>query len=324
LLLVKNSNDYVHFEQTNAFLPLSHTDGDNTSVTRQIVIPVDIPRVKVVHIAELCILTADDRQPLGAVGQPIAAELKIKHTRSWDDLASEDPAKPDEDNQSLEFSYEVHANPEVWLIGRKRRGNFHERESEVHTFPIMLLPQRHGHLLLPGLEVEVFELQRPSSGGQQDPSAFASTQKQVQSEMGLPQLWGVYSGPPRSQEYDHYLGEEGLGLWSRREERIWPRCEELISPFLLTLSRWTSIYALDVPLQCAAETRGTVDHIVEDKSDGGRHRLRSSLINNVFSKPKQGHGKSILDAANLPRDFEPSPLQPPESEMVNTVAGSAF
>jgi trafficking protein particle complex subunit 10 len=86
------------------------------------------------------------------------------------------------EDEDMEFSYEIHANPEVWLIGGKRRGNFQARENEVSTFPIMLLPQRHGHLLPPGLDIKAFELQTSASGFQGE-SPTPPPRKQVQSEL---------------------------------------------------------------------------------------------------------------------------------------------
>jgi len=180
-------------QQSNAVIPLPDAS-DNSRLNRRIIIPVDIPQVRVVHTADLRILRPDpdDRHSLAAVGRPLAAELRIKHTVSWDgtDTKPDNPTTPDENEaEPLEFSYEIHANPEVWLIGGKRRGNFRARENETHMFPIMLLPQRHGHLLLPGLDVKAFEVQTstpaPTSGlgVKQESANFPPARKQVQSEL---------------------------------------------------------------------------------------------------------------------------------------------
>ena len=81
----------------------------------------------------------------------IAAELSIRHTRRWCS-----PEHRENGGGPLEFSYEIHANPESWLVGGRRRGNFTAEEGETKTFAIMLLPQKAGHLLLPGLEIRTF------------------------------------------------------------------------------------------------------------------------------------------------------------------------
>jgi hypothetical protein len=113
----------------------------------------------------------------GHVGDTTTAELVLVLPRPKHSTGAMDIPR-----NCFEFSYEIHANPEVWLIGGKRRGNFQARENEVSTFPIMLLPQRHGHLLLPGLDIEAFELQTSASGFQGE-SPTPPPRKQVQSEL---------------------------------------------------------------------------------------------------------------------------------------------
>ncbi|KAL4780856.1 trafficking protein particle complex subunit 10 [Aspergillus varians] len=118
---------------------------------RHIIIPVDIPEIQVVHTAELRLTSLPEQAPHAAVGQTIAAELRLSHTCSW--------CSPDQRENAggpLEFSYEIHANPELWMVGGRRRGNFTANEGETKTFAIMLLPQKAGHLLLPGLEIRSF------------------------------------------------------------------------------------------------------------------------------------------------------------------------
>ncbi|KAJ5682296.1 hypothetical protein N7462_005461 [Penicillium macrosclerotiorum] len=123
--------------------------------TRSIMIPVEIPEIQVVHTAELQLLpNADGSNPgssHAAVGQMISAELCLRHTRRWCPPANQEHA-----GQPLECSYELHANPELWLLGGRRRGNFLARDGETTRFTVLLLPQKPGHLLLPGLEIRTF------------------------------------------------------------------------------------------------------------------------------------------------------------------------
>lgn len=49
------------------------------------------------------------------------------------------------------------------MVGGRRRGNFVASEGETKTFALMLLPQRAGHLLLPGLEIRSFVPPPPQS-----------------------------------------------------------------------------------------------------------------------------------------------------------------
>lgn len=125
-----------------------------TIPSRRIVIPVDIPEIQVVHTAELRLGPLADAHPTtthAAVGQMIAAELHLRHTRRWCS-----PEHQEHAGGALEFAYELLANPELWLVGGRRRGNFLAREGETTTFAVMLLPQKSGHLLLPGLEIKAF------------------------------------------------------------------------------------------------------------------------------------------------------------------------
>lgn len=133
-----------------------------TIPSRHVVIPVDIPEVQVVHTAELRLSnnpskddSSKENQPThAAVGQMIAAELRLRHTRRWCSPGHQEHAS--HSDGALEFAYDLHANPEQWLVGGRRRGNFLAREDETTTFAVMLLPQKAGHLLLPGLEIKAF------------------------------------------------------------------------------------------------------------------------------------------------------------------------
>jgi hypothetical protein len=136
--------------QSNPTLTLP--DPDPSILGRQIVIPVDVPDVQIVHTAELRLTDLRGHpnrdQVHAAVGHMIPAELRLRHTRRWSPASAENPP--------LEFAYEIHANPEFWLVGGRRRGNFTAEEGETRTFAVMLLPQRAGHLLLPTIDIKTF------------------------------------------------------------------------------------------------------------------------------------------------------------------------
>jgi hypothetical protein len=92
----------------------------------------------------------------------ITAELILRHTRRW----SSPTTRETEADQPLECSYELHANPDQWQLGGRRRGNFLARDGESTRFAVLLLPQKPGHLLLPGLEIRTFfpaQTQLPTS-----------------------------------------------------------------------------------------------------------------------------------------------------------------
>lgn len=143
------------------------SEDNESELFRQIVIPVEVPEIQVVHTAELRLFTgngsSDDNSDItspiqipthAAVGHMVPAELTLCHTRRWCAQKAEDqePSGP----QQLEFSYELHVNQDLWLIGGRRRGNFLAQEGEVKKFAVMLLPQKAGHLLLPSIEIKTF------------------------------------------------------------------------------------------------------------------------------------------------------------------------
>ncbi|KAJ5301668.1 hypothetical protein N7508_006531 [Penicillium antarcticum] len=142
-----------------------HLPSQPTIPTRRIIIPVDVPEIRVVHTAEL---QPQPNLQLGpsthaAVGQMITAELILRHTRRWSSPATRNSELAD---QPLECSYELHANPEQWQLGGRRRGNFLAYDGESTRFTVLLLPQKPGHLLLPGLEIRTFfpaQTQLPTS-----------------------------------------------------------------------------------------------------------------------------------------------------------------
>ncbi|KAJ6145494.1 hypothetical protein N7470_009389 [Penicillium chermesinum] len=135
--------------------PIIRLPAQATIPTRSIIIPVEIPQIQVVHTAELQLHPSEDASvagtPHAAVGHMIAAELCLRHTRRWCPPASQEHA-----GEPLECTFEMHANPECWLLGGRRRGTFLARDGETTKFTILLLPQKAGHLLLPGLEIRSF------------------------------------------------------------------------------------------------------------------------------------------------------------------------
>ena len=166
-------------EQLNRIIPLPAQVSLDSR--RKIIIPVDIPEVQVVHTAELIlqpptgtvnlksdnngtatISTPPTHWPVGAM---IPAELHLRHTRRWAN-PSERQTKPE-----LSFSYEILANSDLWLIGGRRRGNLSVTEEEGRkgcVFRVMLLPQRPGCLLLPGVDVKTFISETKDSAGGSD------------------------------------------------------------------------------------------------------------------------------------------------------------
>ena len=115
---------------------------------RQISIPIEIPAPRILLTVNLGLTNICDGHLPAAIGQPLAAILKIRNTGRWEDGPMEVPSN------AMEFSYEVNASPETWLVGGRRRGNFFLDVAGQQAFPVLLIPQRAGHLLLPSIEIK--------------------------------------------------------------------------------------------------------------------------------------------------------------------------
>ncbi|EFW99686.1 tmem1 family [Grosmannia clavigera kw1407] len=154
---------------------------------RTILIPVDIPSVTIVHTADIrlkqplasSLVTRHNSEivaslsrlatPMFCVNQLLPATLHLKWTRSWDtaDIGAQPSGKTESQaSEDLEFSFEVTAPTDTWLIGGRRKGHFiipasnHTRgigltstpESEA-AIPLTLIPLREGWLPYPSVEI---------------------------------------------------------------------------------------------------------------------------------------------------------------------------
>ncbi|KAF3491930.1 uncharacterized protein GIQ15_01447 [Arthroderma uncinatum] len=159
------------WHEKNQSIPLPNERPVHAS--RCITIPVDIPDVQVVHTARLVLDGLSPGQTHVGVDDMIPADLIIHHTRRWCSVAER------EVQSSLEFSYEVVANPDVWVIGGRRRGNYSCAEGEEKRFRLLLLPQRAGHLLLPTVDIKSFAVE---TGQQQQPMSPLAGEQQPHSD----------------------------------------------------------------------------------------------------------------------------------------------
>jgi hypothetical protein len=112
-----------------------------------ILIPVEIPSVPIVHTADIKL--ADTSL---SINQAASATLQLKWTRRWNTEAAQD----------LEYSYEISASSDTWLLGGRRKGHFiipadaptsstPETEAEI---PLILVPLREGWLPYPAVEIK--------------------------------------------------------------------------------------------------------------------------------------------------------------------------
>ncbi|KAI1447845.1 trafficking protein particle complex subunit 10 [Annulohypoxylon stygium] len=152
---------------------------------RSILIPVDIPSLTIVHTADIRLqqpppqsssalsTLPDSPTPTVCTNQLLAAILHLKWTRVWDTTT------PPAEQTDLEFSYELAAPQDTWLLGGRRKGHFvipapsspapsaagagtggknvkinyestPDTEAEI---PILLVPLREGWLPYPNVEI---------------------------------------------------------------------------------------------------------------------------------------------------------------------------
>ncbi|KAL9477378.1 hypothetical protein ACSS6W_007219 [Trichoderma asperelloides] len=147
-----------------------------------ILIPVEIPALPVLHTADIHLQSlipspvpsnASGGLPTVCTNQMLPATLHLKWTRIWDnDLSVRD---------DQEFSYEVTAPADTWLLGGRRKGHFvipgpsaaspaetmtstPETEAEI---PLIMIPLREGWLPYPLIEIrEVVNADGDGGGGQ--------------------------------------------------------------------------------------------------------------------------------------------------------------
>jgi hypothetical protein len=168
-------------------LQLTQPDPSTSDLTRSILIPVDIPSITIVHTADIRLdeggspsILADPEggSPAVCINQLVPATLHLKWTRVWDtgnpDIASTAPLTPAVAGPSpsftddLEFSYEVTAPSDTWLVGGRRKGHFvipaavasggdmeglsstPDTEADI---ALLLVPLREGWLPYPSVEI---------------------------------------------------------------------------------------------------------------------------------------------------------------------------
>ena len=153
-----------------ATLPLK-LDAPPQEQQRSITISVEVPTMDFVHRATLSILDPlhevdGGAQQVLALGEPVTAELKISSTTQWSkgSVFSSGPS-PESGTREERFIYEIHADPETWLIGGARRGHLSASEGSEARFTVTLIPLRVGRVGLPGVDVSPGAASRQEGDG---------------------------------------------------------------------------------------------------------------------------------------------------------------
>ena len=187
-LLTDQLREWLHKTPTIPLLPLT-IDEDTISISRSIIIPVDVPSITVVHTADLILSdTASIASDMAVVAsnQPVSASLEIKWSRIWD-TETYPTSNESTQSQDLEFVYDISGATDTWLIGGKRKGHFKIPPNQIQhkeplSFPVVLMPVREGFLPFPKIEIKPVPLTRvlrsAGGGGAASPEHASTAAKQ--------------------------------------------------------------------------------------------------------------------------------------------------
>lgn len=147
-----------HSEHTRS--NVERTDAGATT-ERCITIVVDVPNVDFVHSASLTwtgpTLPAGQTSNILPLGQAINAVLRLRHTDVWSARSVyKTPVSrtAEAKDEGKKFVFDMHAEPDTWLIGGQRRAHFTVQPGEERTFHLMLVPLRLGPCTLPTVDVQ--------------------------------------------------------------------------------------------------------------------------------------------------------------------------
>ncbi|KAF5021565.1 hypothetical protein F66182_6394 [Fusarium sp. NRRL 66182] len=148
------------WQTSNPRVPIPVTQPDDPCT---LLIPVEIPSMAILHTADIQLQTPvtdllDQKPgatPTVSINQMLPASLHLKWTQIWD---TEMHHKND-----IEYSYEVMAPNDTWLLGGRRKGHFvipgskreplsssPDTEAEI---PLIMIPLREGWLPYPTIEI---------------------------------------------------------------------------------------------------------------------------------------------------------------------------
>jgi hypothetical protein len=148
------------WQASNSRIQLPTTQHDDPCT---LLIPVEIPSLSILHTADIELQAPRSEMldqkpgavPTVAINQMLPATLHLKWTQIWD---TEMHHKKD-----IEYSYEVTAPADTWLLGGRRKGHFvipgskreplsSSSDSEAQI-PLIMIPLREGWLPYPTVEI---------------------------------------------------------------------------------------------------------------------------------------------------------------------------
>ncbi|KAK5991780.1 Trafficking particle complex subunit 10-like protein [Cladobotryum mycophilum] len=209
----------------------------STSEPSSILIPVEIPSLSIVHTTDIRLqkplpspVDGQTGTPVVCTNQMLPATLHLKWTRIWDTESQQ--------SNDQEFSYEVTAPADTWLLGGRRKGHFvipgmslsspledmsstTETEAEI---PLVLIPLREGWLPYPTVEIREIvmaadpEVNQAGQGCEVDLRNLGETVKVVGNRSGVTVSLDA-SGPGGGHWCLRVRGWQGLrGGWLYDED----------------------------------------------------------------------------------------------------------
>ncbi|GBE82036.1 hypothetical protein SCP_0404120 [Sparassis crispa] len=115
---------------------------------REVIIPVDVPRMHILAAARLQILpnpfstVSVGKVPRLFAGQPISAVVSVTTSFHWA------PAE-DSNNETYHLRYDIEEMTQDWLVCGRKRGDFIAKDGQTFTIAITLIALHHGELALP-------------------------------------------------------------------------------------------------------------------------------------------------------------------------------
>ena len=162
---------------------------------RSITISVDVPRVDFVHEVSLSILhqeTAVSHDPqILALGEPVQVRLTAVTTSNWSKAAILQSKHDDKlDETDADFTLDIHADADSWLVGGQRRTHFVARPGVETMTDVLLIPLRLGLLSLPSVDIQSAAAHHLSDDAQKpkDAAPSASCETHCQSAGQLIQV----------------------------------------------------------------------------------------------------------------------------------------
>lgn len=128
---------------------------------REIIIPVDVPRMHILAAAHLRVTpnpwvspqAKNAALPLFA-GQPISAVVSVTTSFHWAPLEDEKP-------QGCLLRYDIEDMTGDWLVSGCKRSDFQAEDGSTFTMPVTLIALHHGELSLPKIAINAL----PTQGG---------------------------------------------------------------------------------------------------------------------------------------------------------------